>query len=201
MEIADAVALTTDTHAVRATAGAAVGQPGDLFGGPDETFDALLRIDDHPRVPGRLCRSGATHRAVVAAGPDRRGSHPRKLCLKLPDVYGPGRDQDFLLASSGDGAPLHHAVLPSAPVAPLYSSLWLYLAGWEPVLFGVRPRITGRDLRFGVGDELSFLVSAPAGRFRRIGTLTLTGVAGTRVQFSGANSGGGIRALPPILFY
>ena len=31
------------------------------------------------------------------------------------------------MASSGDGAPLHHAVLPTDSVASLYSSLWLYL--------------------------------------------------------------------------
>lgn len=201
MDIGNAVALSTGTQAVRATTGAALGQPGDLFGGPDETFEARLRIDEDPGVSGVLCKGGAIHQALVTVGPDRRGIEPRKLCLKMPDVYGPGRDQDFLLASSGDGAPLHHAVLPSTPVAGLYSSLWLYLAGWEPVLFGVRPRITGRDLRFGVGDELSFMVSPPVGRFRRIGTLTLTGVADRSVRFSGANSGGGIWALPPVLFY
>ncbi|MGE2835391.1 hypothetical protein [Mycobacterium sp. SMC-4] len=201
MEIADAVALTTGTQAVRATAGAALGQPGGLFGGAEERFDALLTFDDDASLPGALCTPGSRYRAVVAVGPDRRGSEPRKLCLKVPDAYGPGRDQDFLLASSGDGAPWHHAVLPSAPVAALYSSLWLYLVGWEPMLFGMRPRITGRDLRFGVGDELSFLVSPPVGRFRRIATLKLTGVADRPVRFSGANTGGGIRALPPVLFF
>ena len=65
------------------------------------------------------------------------------------------------MASSGDGAPLHHAVLPTHSVASLYSSLWLYLAGWQPVLFGVRAPTTGRDLRFGIGDELSFAISSP----------------------------------------
>ncbi|PRC54402.1 hypothetical protein C6A85_48945, partial [Mycobacterium sp. ITM-2017-0098] len=83
----------------------------------------------------------------------------RWLNVKIPDAHGPDKDQDFLLASSGDGAPMHHAVLPSDPVAAPYSSLWLYLAGLQPLLFGVRPPVTGPDVRFGVGDELSFMVS------------------------------------------
>ncbi|BBX19359.1 hypothetical protein CRI77_23775 [Mycolicibacterium duvalii] len=201
MKIPDAVALTTGVQSLRATAGAVLGAPGGLFAGPAETFDAVLTIDDDASVSGELLTPGASHRAVVTAGPDRPGSQPRMLCLKVPDAYGAGRDQDFLLASSGDGAPLHHAVLPAAPVAPLYSSLWLYLAGWEPVLFGVCPPVTGHDVRFGVGDELGFMVSPPVGRFRRVGAVKLTGVAEGRPPFSGANSGGGIRALPPVLFY
>lgn len=201
MEIADALALTTGTQALRATVGAVLGQPGDLFAGPGETYDAVLTIDDDASVSASLLTPGTTHRAVVTVGPDRRGSEPRTLCLKVPDAYGAGRDQDFLLASSGDGAPMHHAVLPAAPVASLYSSLWLYLAGWEPVLFGVRPPVTGQDVRFGVGDELSFVVSPPVGSFRRIGSVRLTGVATTRPTFSGGNCGGGIRALPPVRFY
>ena len=121
--------------------------------------------------------------------------------MKIPDAYGPGRDQDFLMASSGDGAPLHHAVLPTDSVASLYSSLWLYLVGWQPVLFGVRAPTTGRDLRFGIGDELSFAISPPLGQFRRIAALTLTGPHDGAVRFAGRSSGGSIWPLPPVSFY
>lgn len=96
-----------------------------------------MTIDEAVAVPAaEVLHPGATYNAIVQAGPDGRGQAARKLCITLPDVYGRGRSQDFLLASSADGAPLHHAVLPSDPVAPLYSSLWLYLAGLQPVLFG-----------------------------------------------------------------
>ncbi|PRC49071.1 hypothetical protein C6A85_76610, partial [Mycobacterium sp. ITM-2017-0098] len=82
-----------------------------------------------------------------------------------------------------------------------YSSLWLYLAGLQPLLFGVRPPVTGPDVRFGVGDELSFMVSPAVGRFRRIAALTLTDAVDEPVSFAGSNSGGNIRPLPPANFY
>ncbi len=204
MRIADpATLIAAGVSAARATATAVLGLPGDLFGTAGEVFDAFLTIDDNAVVPGgtTLLSPGTAHRAVVEVGPDDRGAHARKLCIKVPDAYAPGRDQDFLLSSSGDGAPMHHAVIPSDPVAPLYSSLWLYLAGLAPVLFGVRPTTTGRDVRFAAGDELSFMVSAPVGRFRRIGTLSLTAPHEGPVRFAGSSSGGNIRPLPPVLFY
>jgi hypothetical protein len=204
MRIADPALLTTGASAVRATAGAALGQPGDLFGRHGEFFGAFLTIDENAALPGgvQLLRPATTHRAVVQVGPDGPGLRPRKLCVKIPDAYGPGDDQDFLLASSGDGAPMHHAVVPADPVASLYSSLWLHLAGLQPVLFGARPSTTGRDLRFGSGDHLNFLISAPVGQFRKIGSLTLTGPHdGPPVRFSGGNSGGNLRPLPPVNFY
>ena len=203
MRITGRAALAAGAEAVRATAGALLGWPGDLFSAAGETFDATLTIDDDARVPGSvaLLRPGSTHQAVVQVGPDQRDTAVRKLCVKIPDAYGSGRDQDFLMASSGDGAPLHHAVLPTDSVASLYSSLWLYLAGWQPVLFGVLASTTGRDLRFGIGDELSFAISPPIGQFRRIAALTLTGPHDGAVRFAARNSGGSIWPLPPVSFY
>lgn len=195
--------LTPAALAVRATVAAVVGHIGDPTADAGATFGADLTIDAGASVPGgvKLLQSGVTHRAVVQVGPDRPGAEPRWLNIKVPDAYGPGRDQDFLLASSGDGAPMHHAVLPRDPVAALYSSLWLYLAGLQPLLFGVRPPVTGPDVRFGVGDELSFMVSPAVGRFRRIAALTLTEAVDEPVSFAGSNSGGNIRPLPPANFY
>ena len=187
---------------MQATAGALIAQTGDLFAA-GETFTATLTIDDGADVPGSatLLRPGSSHDAVVQVGPDTPGSAARGLCIKIADAYGPGKDQDFLLASSGDGAPLHHAVLPADPVAPLYSSLWLYLVGFTPLLFGVRPPTTGPDVRFGTGDRLSFQVSAPVGQFRPVGELTLGPPHDGPVRFSARHSGGNIRALPPVSFY
>lgn len=203
MRIAELGALSAGADAIRATTGALLGWPGDLFSADGETFSATLTIDDDARVPGsvKLLRPGTTHRAVVQVGPDRRNTTVRKLCVKIPDAHGPGRDQDFLMASSADGVPMHHAALPTDSVASLYSTLWLFMAGWQPVLFGAHTSTTGRDLRFSSGDELSFAISPPLGRFRRIGALALTGPHEGAVRFSGRNSGGNILPLPPISFY
>ncbi|MDG4667376.1 hypothetical protein [Mycobacterium sp. 236(2023)] len=203
MRLADTGALTAGSRAVRATVAAIIGQQDDVAAGDAVTFDAVLTIDNDADVPdgASLLEPGASYPAVVQAGPDQPGSEPRRLRIKIPDAYGAGRDQDFLLASSGDGAPLHHAVLPADPVAPLYSSLWLYLAGLQPVLFGVKTPTVGPDVRFGVGDELSFVISPPVGRFRHIGTLSLTKPHEGSVRFAGGNSGDGIRPLPPVNFY
>ncbi|GJF13682.1 hypothetical protein NGTWS0302_09870 [Mycolicibacterium cyprinidarum] len=203
MRLAGDTPLSAGAEAIRATAGALLGWPGDLFRADGETFSATLTIDDDARVPGSVAvlKPGAAHRAVVQVGPERRDSTVRKLCIKIPDAYGSGRDQDFMMASSADGAPLHHAVLPTDSVAALYSSLWLYLAGLQPILFGALASTTGRDLRFGHGDELSFAISAPVGQFRRIGALVLTGPHHGAVRFSGRNCGGNIWPLPPVSFY
>jgi hypothetical protein len=203
MRFAGDTLLSAGAEAIRATAGALLGWPGDLFSADGETFSATMTIDGDARVPGsvRVLQPGSAHPAVVQVGPERRDTAVRKLCMKIPDAHGPGRDQDFLMASSADGALLHHAVLPADSVASLYSSLWLYLAGLQPVLFGVLASTIGRDLRFGYGDELSFAISPPAGQFRRIGALVLTGPGDAAVRFSGRNSGGNIWPLPPVSFY
>lgn len=203
MRIADPATLAHGVRAVRATAGALLGQAGEVFDVGGETFEATLTIDDRADVPGSatLLQPGSSHHALVRVGPDRAEPAARSLCVKIPDAYGAGQDQDLLLASSGDGAPLHHAVLPAHPVAPLYSSLWLYLAGLTPVLFGMRPLTTGPNVRFGTGDTLSFQLSPPVGKFRPIGTLTLGRLHLGEVQFAARNSGGNIRPLPPVSFY
>ncbi|WP_111512380.1 hypothetical protein [Mycobacterium kyogaense] len=202
MSIALSPDLAAGARVVRDTAGAAVGLVQDLFRSGGEYFAATLTIDRDAKTPAvDVLRPGATHSAIVQVGPDDPGQVARKLCIKLPDVYGAGRDQDFLLASSGDGAPMHHAVLPADAVAPLYSSLWLYMAGLQPIAFGGRPETTGPDVRFSAGSEVSFMISGPIGRFRRIGTLALTGAHDGTVRFAGSHSGGGIRPLPPVALY
>jgi hypothetical protein len=122
------------------------------------------------------------------------------VSIKLPDIYGTGRDQDFLLASSGDGAPLHHVTVPVAGDGPtLYSSLWLYLAGLTPLLFGVQTDAGG----LVPGGAAAFSISPPVGRFRRVGILSVSDQVHDAGQpvFAARNSGGNIRPLPPVYFY
>jgi hypothetical protein len=139
-------------------------------------------------------RAGCRVPALVRIGPATEGDAIRTVCVKLPDVYGPGRDQDFLLASSADGVPFHHATVPAKRTDErLFSSLWLYLAGIFPVLFGVRATESG----------FRFLISGVLGRFHPVGELTVgdTERTGSARRFDARNSAGGIRPLPPVMFY
>lgn len=185
-------------NVIRATVGAALGDLGGLFDQRGVVFDATLRFDDVPLPGGTTLLRPGVHDAIVRFAPVGSGSVPRTLCIKVPGAYGPGRDQDFLFATSGDGAPLHHAVLSSTSAVGLYSSLWLYLAGVRPVAFGAR--VTAAEPKRG--DAVEFLLGGVLSRFGRIGTLTLgERAAENDVEFSAGHAGGGLRALPPALLY
>ena len=187
-------ALTT----VRSTLAGVLGAAGGPFDNSGQVRMAQLTIDPDPRVPGgtKLLQAGKHFHALVrTAAADTDEATVRTLSIKVRDAYGSGRDQDFLLASSADGVPFHHLTLPaSSEDERLYSSLWIYLAGLRPVLFGARA--TG-------ADEYEFLLSDVIGRFRRIGVLHLgTPVDdGHDIDFAARNSGGGLRPLPPVSLY
>ena len=187
------------TDAIRSTLSTVLGDVGGLFAQQGVVFAATLEIDDDADLPGgtELLVPGRRD-ALVRLAPVTDLGVSRTVCVKVPDAYGGGRGQDFLLASSGDGAPMHHAVVPTSTPAHLYSSLWLYLAGIEPVAFGARVH----DASPGPGDRIDFLVSGVLSRFRTVGSLELHGEAtGTDVTFAASTTGGGLRALPPASFY
>lgn len=187
-------ALTT----VRSTLAGVLGASGGPFDNSGPVRLAQLTIDADARVPSgtKLLQSGRHFDALVrTAAADADEATVRTLCIKVRDAYGSGRDQDFLLASSADGVPFHHLTLPAATESErLYSSLWIYLAGLRPVLFGARAT--------GV-DEYEFLLSDVIGRFRRIGVLHLGTPEddGRDIEFAARNSGGGLRPLPPVSLY
>jgi hypothetical protein len=169
-------------------------------------YDATLQLDADADTPAAasVLRSGAQHRAVVRVGafPLPTGGQVPTLAIKIADAYGPGRDQDFLLATSGNGAPAHHFLVPaSRPGERLFSSLWFYLAGLNPVLVGVLPV----DGSIGTGTVLPFALSGPIGRFHRVGALSLGAILSdgeaSALSFSAAHDGGGLRALPPTRLY
>ena len=172
-----------------------------LFARPGQTFRATLTIDAKSQAPGiaRTFRSGIPIDATVRFA----SGQVRTACIKLPDYHGPQRDQDFLLASSADGIPFHHAVLPaSGPGDRIYSSLWLYLSGVEPVVFGLRADTLSSENEVAAGDRFTFLTAGMLSRFATAGTLDIADEnPDTTVQFAARNSGGGLRPLPPALFY
>jgi hypothetical protein len=193
------VTIDSTLSAIRSTLGGIVGASGGPFLDSGPVHSGVLVIDGNARVPGgtQLLRRGLRAEALVRLTPTTDKTTVRTLCIKLPDLYGTGRDQDFLLASSADGVPFHHFTVPAADTSSrLYSSLWMYLAGGRPVLFGVRAA-EGED------SEFEFLISEVIGRFRRVGALHLGTAHAERPQitFAARNSGGNLRPLPPVLLY
>jgi hypothetical protein len=181
-----------------------------LFAQPGRTFRATLTIAARSPSPAalRIFRADSPTDAVVRFATERdqendRRSLVRTACIKLPSYHGPQRDQDFLLASSADGIPFHHAVLPAeGPGDRIYSSLWLYLSGVEPVVFGLRSETLSDNDAVGPGDRFTFLTAGMLSRFADAGTLEIGDeISDAKVQFAARNSGGGLRPLPPTLFY
>lgn len=197
--------LATLPSTFRSTVSGALGDPLRLFAEPGPVFEAEVTFDDEARMPGltQLLRPGRRHTTFMRIAPTSRDAVVRTVCLKFPDAYGPGSDQDFLFASSGDGAPLHHFAVPASSADDqLYSSLWLYIAGVRPVVFGASAAAGARSGELGRGDRLDFLMGGVIGRFHRIGEVRLgSEIPRASVGFAASNSGGGLRPLPPALFY
>jgi hypothetical protein len=190
---------------LRATVSAVAGGVGNLFVGDGPVHSAELVIGDDAELPGgtELFDRGRRFDALVRLSTPSATSDFRTLCIKLPDCYGSGREQDILLSSSADGVPFHHAVLPAPRWdSRLFSSLWLYVAGVEPVVLGARADAVASAETLSAGDRLQFLLSSAIGRFRPVGQLMIGERRDeTSCRFSGGNSGGGLRALPPVSFY
>jgi hypothetical protein len=132
--------------------------------------------------------------------------------FRLPDVYGRGRHQDFLLVSSVDAPLLHHVLLPSLSgfFAQSFSSVLLYRVGESLRLVGARQvtRPAGRP-----GGALPALVEAAergearlqltlaslGGRGRPVGELQvherLPDERTERLALTPWNSGAGIRPV------
>jgi len=181
-----------------------------LFARPGPTFRATLTIDAQSQAPGasRIFRTGQPTDALIRFGASQHSENGdrsvvRTACIKLPDYHGPHRDQDFLLASSADGIPFHHAVLPEdGPGDRIYSSLWLYLSGVEPVVFGLRSERLSDENKVVPGDRFAFMTAGMLSRFAVAGELEIGDeITDATVEFAARNSGGGLRPLPPALFY
>jgi hypothetical protein len=184
----------------------------------------------HPRGvvhDGRLATTGASAAPRAAELLSRRGEHraivrfsraiglPRPipdllgLSLRVPDVYGRGRHQDFLLVTSADYPLLHHIFLPTLDVQQRpYTSSLPYRADDDLFLVGAlprreSPRPDGRDefdrleMAASTGRLAFDLAVAPvAGRFRPVGSLHI----GRRLapeldalRFNPWNTGGGMQ--------
>lgn len=177
-------------------------------------YEATLSVDGRaPRLVGEsLLGRPDRHRAIVrfsrSAGfppalPDAFG-----MAIRLPDVHGEGRHQDFLLVTSVDRPILHHLLVPVTDAQQtVYSSLLPYTAGNRVFLIGARPspespRPAGRtaDERLeraaSTGDlRFALTVARMSRRFTAIGELRvgarLPDIADS-IAFDPWNTGGNV---------
>lgn len=131
------------------------------------------------------------------------------LALRLEDLHGPGRHQDFLLVTSFDHPVLHHLLIATRDAqSRAYSSSLPYMAGDERILIGAlplpeSPRPAGptadeRLMRAAATGRLRFaLAVAPyRGRFAPVGDIVIgRRLPGDRdaIAFDPGNTGGGLR--------
>lgn len=178
------------------------------------SYRARLVVDGAAHAPdaSELLSTRSEHAVVMRFS--RSLGLPRPLpdllgvSLRVPDAYGVGRHQDFLLVSSVDLPVLHHFFLPATDVQQRpYSSSLPYRAGDNTFLVGVvpdarSPRPPGDDelhrlQRAAQTGRLTFglAIASVGGRFRRIGTLHVAERLAQEVdalRFNPFNCGGGM---------
>ena len=187
---------------------------GKAFHPDGVVYDARLSIAGDPAAPqaAELLSLRGEHRAIArfsrAVGLPRPMPDLLGLSLRVPDAYGSGWHQDFLLVTSADYPLLHHIFLPARDVQQRpYTSSLPYRAKDDVFLVGAvpqpsSPRASGRNeferleaaaatgcLAFGIA------VARIAGRFRPVGSLHI----GRRLpheldalRFNPSNTGGGM---------
>ena len=194
-------------------AGLAAVRRGKAFHPEGVVYDGRLTITAAGHAPGAaLLSRPAEHRAIVrfsrAVGLPRPIPDLLGLSLRLPDVHGAGRHQDFLLVTSADLPLVHHIFLPALDLQQRpFTSALPYRAGGDLFLVGALPR--SDSPRPGGNDEFDRLDAAAAsgrlafelavapmmGRFRPIGTLRVGRRLGPELdalRFNPWNCGGGL---------
>jgi hypothetical protein len=187
-----------------------VGYSGTLrVGGPVEGCDGvplLSRAGEYAAVV-RFSRGGGLPEPL----PDVLG-----LALRLVDVHGPGRHQDFLLATSGRAPVLDHLLLPGIGgfFGQPFSSILPYRIGDMLRMIGALP--TSLRARRGTSRLRELTEAADRGEVRY--SLALAPLTGRwspvaelavderlpdrdteRLAFTPWNSGGGIRPAGPFM--
>jgi hypothetical protein len=187
---------------------------GKAFHPDGVVYEARLAITGDPTAPqaAELLSRRSEHRVIArfsrAVGLPRPIPDLLGLSLRVPDAYGSGRHQDFLLVTSADYPLLHHIFLPARDVQQRpYTSSLPYRAKGDLFLVGAvpqpgSPRPDGRNeferLKAAASTgRLAFdLAVAPvSGRFRAVGSVRI----GVRLpheldalRFNPWNTGGGM---------
>ena len=129
---------------------------------------------------------------------------PYGLALRIPDAYGAGKHQDFLLVTSASPPVGRHALLPARGFCDLpYSTLLPYRVRGEKVVIGARglasrPGPTLGDLRTRErgGLEFELAIAGLTGGWRPVARLELgerlPPEHTERLHFDPTNTGGGL---------
>jgi hypothetical protein len=132
---------------------------------------------------------------------------PYGLALRIPDAYGTGKHQDFLLVTSAAPPVGRHALLPARGFCDLpYSTLLPYRVRGEKVVIGARglasrPGPKLGDLRSRQRADLEFELSIAGltGAWRPVARLTLgerrPPEQTERLHFDPTNTGGGLELV------
>jgi hypothetical protein len=133
------------------------------------------------------------------------------LTVRFVDVHGPGKHQDFMLITSGDGAVAHHLMIPALSFFSLpYSSVLPYDIAGKTRLVGALQATPapapGRDFDqlLATPDKRFQLALAPLrSRWSPIGELALHDripqSQAEKIRFNPWNTGGGIRPTGPFM--
>lgn len=179
-------------------------------------FEAELTIAGNSSAPeGTLLGDPAGHAAVVrfsrAVGLPSQVPEILGVAIRLTDVHGPGRHQDFMLASSWRIAGGRHALIPATRgfFGSFFSSLVPYRVGGQTMLLGLDPgsdHATPYDLEglaaTATGRSYTVCLAPFLGGWSAAGVLTIgdrlpdAPVEGLR--FNPLNTGGGVRPAGPL---
>lgn len=132
---------------------------------------------------------------------------PCGLAFRIPDVYGPGRHQDLLLVSSGEGRGTRHTLLPSRGFCDRpYSSVLPYHLHGETVMLGARalapapgPKLADLRERREGGLAFEILLARGEAEWAPIARLTLgerlPPEQTERLGLDPTNTGGGLELV------
>ena len=195
-------------------AGLAAARRGKAVHPHGAVYEAELVVpgQDDALAGTELFGSAGSHAAIVRFS--RSLGLPRPLpdllgmSIRVPDAYGAGRHQDFLMVTSVDAPVVHHVFVPAGDVQQrLYSSSLPYRVGDRSLLVGALPRTDSP--RPDGGNELERLAAAAAtgelvfdlavaeawGRFRPVAELRVGDplpAEADALLFNPWNSGGGL---------
>ena len=132
---------------------------------------------------------------------------PYGLALRVPDAYGTGKPQDFLLVTSAAPPLGRHALLPARGFCDLpYSTVLPYRVGGETVLIGARglsprpgPKLGDLRERERGGLEFELAISGLTGGWRSVARLALgerlPPEHTERLHLDPTNTGGGLELV------
>ena len=177
-------------------------------------FEAELVVDEPVLRGARLFARRGRRRALVRFSRGFGLPEPvpelMSMAIKVPGAYGPGRDQDLLLAATGQRPVLRHVFAwGGTHLDRTYSSVLPFRVGERTMVLGAAPRSPARrrpgDLpeleAAAAAGELAFdlRVATPSGPWHTVARLEV----GRRLRddeedalaFNSSNAGGGIEPI------